>query len=249
MTSIRMKDQEFQEYFAKTMQDPYIQKCVGHPEVPVYFVKILEELMEEDTTTPKSQIYMWSTAAILLQMSLEMHTKVTVESTTDTIALQSRQRYVLAGDYYSSLFYRLLAVNHEYGGLRHFSQAISQVNQEKLSLHMKWIKQRSYDDEMIKNLKRVTSGLLVAVADFFHVQTDFLSKWKKVAEIGLFVDYLERHQTWHHFSDQICHDIRQTWDQMLLQFGHKNAQQGEQRLLLLLDQKSIFVNRLSVKES
>lgn len=248
MTSIQIKNHNLQLQFTKFAQDPYIQKCVGEMQIPICFVEMLEELLAADTTSSQTRNYIWSAAAILLQMGLELHTLISTESKPNPVEMKRRQRYVLAGDYYSSLFYYLLADHQEIEGVQYFSQVIGSINQDKLSWHQKRLEQHTYDHEMIQNLKSITSGLLMAVADFFHVQEEFLKQWKKAASLYLFVDYIERSEEWHRFSSATCHQIGQEWSQLREELNRLHPQDGR-RLLRLLDQKNHFVYSLFAKGS
>ena len=249
MTSIQMKNRNLQLQFTKFAQDPFIKKCVGDVQIPVCFVEMLEELLAANTTLSQQRNYIWSGAVILLQMGLELHTMVSIEEKPDPMEMQKRQRYVLAGDYYSSLFYYLLSDHHEIEAIQYFSQVISSINQDKLSWHQKRLKQQTYDQEMIQNLKSMTSGLLMAVADFFHVQGDFLKQWKKAASLYLLMDYIEKNEERHRFSDETRRQIGKEWSQLREQLSQLHPQQDGHRLLRLLDQKNDFVDCFAAKGS
>jgi heptaprenyl diphosphate synthase len=247
MTSIEMKGRDLGEQLDRLLQDPYIKKCIGSPVLPVGFVTMLDALLAMDQTSTKSQIYLWSAAAILLQMGVEMHNRVEPLKRPQSGEVERRQRYVLAGDYYSSLFYRLLAEQQEITYLKHFSRVISSINQDKLSLHLQWQRQQMYTSEMIEKLKCVTSGLLMAVADFFHVPEPFLRKWKEAARMYLFIDYLQRSGEWKRFSSTICTEIAHEWQALRQQLMSLDGQHPKQ-LASILTQQANFIVQLAGKE-
>lgn len=249
MTSIQIKNEEIREQLDAWLQDPYLKKCLGEVDIPVCFVEMLEQLFMIQTAPQKTSSELLATAAILLQMALEMHTHVSTKQKLSAEEMLERQRYVLAGDYYSSLFYHMLANHQKIAEIRQFSETVRTINQAKLSFHLKWIQQRQYDQEMIEYLKIIQSGLLLVVADFFHVQEDLLDQWKKLSSLYLLVDYLERSEEWKNISKEILLQIQEEWREMLHQVHKMKQENYKQQWLDILSQKNYFVEQLVPKES
>lgn len=249
MTSIQIKNKEIREQLHTWLQDPYLKKCVGQIEIPVCFVEMLEQLLTIQTPPQKKSNQILAAASILLQMALEMHTHVSTKERLSSVEMLERQKYVLAGDYYSSLFYRMLAKHQKMIEIQHFSETVRTINQAKLSLHLKWIKQRQYDQEMIEYLKIIQSGLLLVVADFFHAQEDLLDKWKNISSLYLLVDYLERSEEWKHISVDILHQIQEEWRDLFHQVHEMKQENQKQQWFEILNRKNHFVEQLVPKES
>ena len=68
-------------------------------------------------------------------MGLDLHERVSVEPERAEQGMRSRQLFVLAGDYFSSLFYRFLAERGEIRTISRLSEAVCEVNEAKMELY------------------------------------------------------------------------------------------------------------------
>ncbi|MDY0405698.1 heptaprenyl diphosphate synthase component 1 [Virgibacillus sp. 179-BFC.A HS] len=103
----------------------------------------------------------------------------------EAIALQLS---VLAGDYYSGLYYRLLAEIGEIGLISTLATAIKRINEAKMKLYYHDFQN---EQELIGLLKIVHAGLYVAIAEYINTSqlTAFIEDW-------LLANFL--HQNRHH---------------------------------------------------
>ncbi len=70
-------------------------------------------------------------AALLLQIGLDTHDLITESDVLHLEQRRAQQLQVLAGDYYSSYFYKLLAAHADFEAIALFSEAVIQINEEK----------------------------------------------------------------------------------------------------------------------
>ena len=85
----------------------------------------------EDTGIPVERYKHQITSAILVQIALDIHDKVTLQQKT----LTERQLSVLAGDYFSGLYYQTLAEIEDMDLIRTLANAIKLINEYKISVY------------------------------------------------------------------------------------------------------------------
>lgn len=248
MTSMQITNFVLREQLEKIVQDSYIKKCIGQAEIPEIFIEMLEILFSNHPfeATKKNRL---GIAAILLQMGLEMHNRVSIDEKPTPTEMKIRQQRVLAGDYYSSLFYYLLAQKHDFQLIRYFSQQVLIINEAKLSLHIRLINQSEYDQEMLSYLKIITSRLLVAVADFIHLQDEFIFLWKKTVSLCLLIMDLTKSREWEKFSLPVRLQIYQEWSDLIANIRNMSKEKSKRQLLAILRRHEAFIEKIAVKES
>ncbi|MBY9081646.1 heptaprenyl diphosphate synthase component 1 [Paenibacillus sp. HN-1] len=84
---------------------------------------------------PEAELYALVTA--LVQLALDTHESVDEAKSRDEAVMRSRQLKVLAGDFFSSWFYRLLAGSGEIGMIGTLSTAIANFNVLKAQMYIK----------------------------------------------------------------------------------------------------------------
>jgi len=104
------------------------------PELDVPKLELLDLFLQE-LGWNKEQRRCVCTATAFAQMGLDFHENVNTDERLDEHKKRQRQLSILAGDFYSSHFYALLA---DWGNIQLIpiiAQAISDVNQAKMRLH------------------------------------------------------------------------------------------------------------------
>jgi len=113
-----------------------IRKHTDVPALPDARLRLLHTFLEASDLAAKSEVY--GTVTALLQNGLDIHDRVEPgDDSEEEEAMRSRQLKVLAGDYYSSRFYQLLAAAGEIGMIAELSQAIADVNRSKMELYLR----------------------------------------------------------------------------------------------------------------
>lgn len=147
----------------------YVRKTIGEAEVPVFFVQVLQWLLG-GLVADKKRVDLYILATTLVKMGTDMHERVAVAS-PDSENEKKQQLTVLAGDHYSSLFYRHLAGRHETEGIRCLAGVTCRVNEWKMSLHSLLHDEEDPDVEKVWfYFEKIATAWITALADFFHVE-------------------------------------------------------------------------------
>jgi heptaprenyl diphosphate synthase len=124
------------------MTKPYteydmIQKHTSLPELAEYRVRLLLVFLNK-TNQDQEQYEIISVATSLVQLGLDTHDLVPVSNLQkEEKDARSRQLKVLAGDYFSSRFYHILAQAGEIQMIKQLSDAICEVNRSKMNLYIR----------------------------------------------------------------------------------------------------------------
>jgi hypothetical protein len=193
MTSIHNKD-EVKEILAQIenhAENSYVNQLIGKPNIPVFFVHVLH-LMLKDCRVEREKARLYAVATTLLKMAIDIHEKVSLHSKSNLMEQRKQQLTVLAGDYYSSLFYRLLAEQGEVAVIRCLAEATCLINEWKMSYHMER-GQAGFEvsRQALERIKLISSELIMALADFFHVQKK-QNPWRSIAAELLLLDEVAR---------------------------------------------------------
>ncbi|CAJ1002852.1 MULTISPECIES: heptaprenyl diphosphate synthase component 1 [Bacillales] len=120
-------------------------------------------LLERGMTKERARTFTMSTA--LVQLGLDMHENVKNSYDNSLAAERNRQLTVLAGDYYSSRYYQMLAEAGEMEAIQVLSGAIQRVNEAKMKLYMAERDGRLSSDEYLTLRTEIDTGLYVAIVD------------------------------------------------------------------------------------
>ncbi|PFJ12217.1 heptaprenyl diphosphate synthase [Bacillus cereus] len=117
------------------------------------------------------QIEHYVVTIMLVQIALDTHERVSNKTGEEAIeSHKRRQLTVLAGDYYSGLYYYLLSMNRDIVLIRALAEGIKEINEHKIMLYQKT---HETMDDIMKNVIMIESALLQKTCDHFH-----LSHWK-----------------------------------------------------------------------
>ncbi|MFC4078092.1 heptaprenyl diphosphate synthase component 1 [Salinithrix halophila] len=169
----------------------YLEKNLRQPEVPVFLVQLLQ-LMMRTRSLPAGRIRLYCVTAALVQMGLNIHETVTTDREGTGRGMRTRQLSVLAGDYFSSLFYRELADHGEIEGITRLSQAISDVNEAKMALYgMKEARGFSWP-RYLELSKRIHGSLITSLSYFFCGEKEGVGPWDPLAANLMVLHALEK---------------------------------------------------------
>ncbi|GIP52106.1 MULTISPECIES: heptaprenyl diphosphate synthase component 1 [Paenibacillus] len=131
-----MRPDRITELAQKYVEYDMISTHTELPEFPVPRVRLLYTFLNDGGRETARSAETCALAAFLVQLGLDTHDKIDVDdSCKEEQEMRSRQLKVLAGDYFSSVFYELLAQKAEIGTVSKMSAAICEVNRLKVRLY------------------------------------------------------------------------------------------------------------------
>ncbi|ART76872.1 hypothetical protein B4U37_12830 [Sutcliffiella horikoshii] len=144
---------------------PYLIKHIEYPAIDEDKLLLLYSILESiDISDEKKEQYILST--MLVQIALDTHDLVTNAKAGQ---LQdgdekSRQLTVLAGDFYSGLYYRLLADVNDISMIKTLAHSIKQINEHKIAYYHKELEGI---EPLMDSLGKIESSLIQSVSGFF----------------------------------------------------------------------------------
>ncbi len=101
---------------------------------------------------------------MLVQIALDTHELISLDNIENESERKNRQLTVLAGDYFSSMYYHILSKWGDNGLIRTLSEAIQEINEAKMAFY-----QTDYTsiESVFDNLKTIESILVRKVAEHY----------------------------------------------------------------------------------
>ncbi|MGO4888123.1 heptaprenyl diphosphate synthase component 1 [Anaerobacillus sp. MEB173] len=162
---IQLKDRLY-----KRLQHPYLMKFIDPPFVDDDKFFFLYTMLQ-DNEESKECIKEYVLTTMLVQAALDTHEKVSLSTISTNVIKKHRQLTVLAGDYYSSLYYYLLSKIDDITMIRILALSIKEINESKMSFY----KNDQSLHESFNNIRMIETDLLQKVADHYNI-----SNWKSI---------------------------------------------------------------------
>lgn len=158
-----MESSELKHIIEKKISHSYIEKYIQKPFIDNDKVLILNYLYNDlQMSLQKKQQYI--ATVILVQIALDTHELVPVNE-LDEMSQTEKQLFVLAGDYYSGLYYLFLSELEDVEMVRVLATAIKNINEHKMKLFYENI--QSLED-LLHTIEYVETILFVQVAKFLE---------------------------------------------------------------------------------
>ncbi|TYS68392.1 heptaprenyl diphosphate synthase component 1 [Sutcliffiella horikoshii] len=144
---------------------PYLIKHIEYPAIDEDKLLLLYSILEPiDISDEKKEQYILST--MLVQIALDTHDMVTNAKAgqLEVGDEKSRQLTVLAGDFYSGLYYRLLADVNDISMIKTLAHSIKQINEHKIAYYHKELEGI---EPLMDSLGKIESSLIQSVSGFF----------------------------------------------------------------------------------
>jgi heptaprenyl diphosphate synthase len=166
-----------EQIYKRTTQS-YVEKYVDVPSISESRLALLYLfLMEQGMTKERATVL--CTATGLVQLGLDMHEQVKNKYEQSIVAERNRQLTVLAGDYYSSRYYQLLAETGEIKAVQVLSGAVQRVNEAKMKLYAAGRDGKLSSDEEYWELRNtIDTGLYVAIVEEYAQRDEIRRFWK-----------------------------------------------------------------------
>lgn len=201
--------EQLKQYIEHKMNYKYVDKFVKRPQIDQFQLELLYYVANEKKFT-KQEMRAYLTATMLVQTALNAHELVNNEETHFYTERQKKEKQllVLAGDYYSGLYYLLLTEMKDIDMVGSLAKAIKKVNEQKMQLYYK-----EYDsiDELIQMLLSIHSTIIAHVSTHLFsnsiasvmeklVQLQFLCAEKQRMndnQLSIISSYLQLHSPLH----------------------------------------------------
>lgn len=148
----------------------FLQKYIEEPAVDEDKLRFLFAMLSDKV--PKKDVHMFALAMMLVDTALQIHEQVSLHDVQSDYLRKNRQLTVLAGDFYSSLYYRLLSKDGHLSMIKVFSQSIQTINELKMTIY----REKSFTFAEFKEyIAMIESALLQNIAKHFE-----LPSWEKM---------------------------------------------------------------------
>ncbi|MBS9805405.1 heptaprenyl diphosphate synthase component 1 [Bacillus cereus] len=158
------------EKLMEKLRHPYFINYIEEPFIDEEKIALLYGALKS-ANLHIEQIEHYVVTIMLVQIALDTHERVSNKAGEEAIeSHKCRQLTVLAGDYYSGLYYYLLSMNRDIVLIRALAEGIKEINEHKIMLYQK---AHETTDDIMKSVVTIESALLQKTCDHFH-----LSHWK-----------------------------------------------------------------------
>lgn len=223
----------------EAIDHPTLNRCIQKPFIDNDYILILYAMFEENGSYSEVDDYI--TSISLVHLALETHDLIRLDASTTDKERKLRQLTVLAGDFYSSQYYQLLAKHADFSMIKFLSDAIQKINEYKTS----FFNQDLPGQRLIDLIRHIESTLLVHVAKGLN-----LPKWKDFITDYFFVtrllkekqNYMNGRMTkflGHIISDKP--DLKKSY----LQIIDEAIKEGSRKLLHLPQEEFPFIEHLT----
>lgn len=189
-------------YRITEMARPYIeydmiQTYTELPDFPEFRVKLLHAVLSSHpAVSANSELY--SLVTSLVQLGMDTHDMISNHSMDKEFkAARARQLKVLAGDYYSSRFYHLLAQSGQIEIVSRLSEAICETNRLKMNLYLTMKRYKLTAEQYIHQSVEIRAQLFLSFTG--HAQEILGDRWpdllNRITLLELLLDEISRSET------------------------------------------------------
>jgi heptaprenyl diphosphate synthase len=182
LQDLDLKLDGIRELLLTKLSHPYLLKYVEAPVIDDDKLLLLISLLDQNGLE-YSQVENYTVTTMLLQIALDTHEHVQNSNLDENDdSLKNRQLTVLAGIYFSGLYYKLLADTDDIQVIKQLAAGVKEVNEHKITVYQK---EADAIDKLMESIKLIESTLLGKIADHFHE-----AEWHEFAANWLFVKRL-----------------------------------------------------------
>src|SRR5690625_4439985 len=160
MHTLRRETNHLKFKIENKIRHSYVEKYIQKPLIDLEKLTILQYLYKA-TEIPLNKKQHYITTIMLVQIALDTH-ELVPRNGSSYMNETEKQLSVLAGDYYSGLYYLLLSEIEDIEMIQLLASAIQQINEQKMVLFYENVHSI---DEFIHTLKNIESILFTKVAN------------------------------------------------------------------------------------
>ncbi|MGN1385571.1 MAG: heptaprenyl diphosphate synthase component 1 [Bacillus sp. (in: firmicutes)] len=229
MDNINVYKKHLHNYILSLASHPYVRRYLPEPIVDDEKLHLLILLLNDIDLTDQERDQIIA-ATMLVQIALDIHDHIPASTTiNDGESLQEHQLTVLAGDYYSGLYYYILSKLERIELIRLLAEGIKDINEKKMILQ-----QSAFADEeaLYSAVLTIQSSLVLKVAECFSK-----SQFREFIEQYLLMCTLIKHRE--HFIAQEDSFLFDSLSCLIFNKPAKNLVEHESNELLLSVDKRI----------
>ncbi|MEH7125303.1 heptaprenyl diphosphate synthase component 1 [Bacillus sp. JJ1773] len=163
MLDMNVKMEIVKEQIEKKIRHPYLLKYIESPNIDEDKLLLLVTVLDH-VNLPEERLRNFAITTMLIQIALDTHELVTNEE-LDSDQLKDRQLTVLAGVYYSGLYYKILAELEDIPLIKSLATGIKEVNENKISVYQTAVEAV---DILMESVKKIESSLFEKVIDLIE---------------------------------------------------------------------------------
>jgi len=184
--TISMESNELKHSIEKKIQHPYVEKFVKKPFIDEDKLDILIYIYQ-DVPIPIQMKQQHIITIMLVQMALDTHEHIPNDHQDWMMSETERQLSVLAGDYYSGLYYLLLSELEEVNMIQVLASSIRKMNEYKMIL---FYEEAESVQEFIEVISQLEASLYTEVASYLGLDQQIVAIIQNV----LLLNRLQREQ-------------------------------------------------------
>lgn len=165
MLDIQTKLDKMRKKIEQNLDYPYLSQYIKKPEINSDKLLVLLSFLDS-LDLPSSSKDNYALTTMLLQIALDTHDQVT-NAAMDESNQRNIQLTVLAGTYFSGLYYRILAKQNDIDVIRVLSEGVEIINDHKIIYY-----QQDFDgiDKLISSLAKIEASLFKQLANYFRAK-------------------------------------------------------------------------------
>ena len=182
MEEFDKKVADLKEKIKKQIFHPYLRQYILPPSIDEAKLTILISIIEQLELSPHNKDVLVQ-AIMFMNVALDTHDHVS-NTSLDKNSMQIRQLTVLAGDYYSGLYYKYLSRLGDIQLIKRLSEGVKNINEHKVSIYHK---DQDDFDSIMNSTKAIEYSLIEKLTSHFGI-----SYWDECASNFLLVKRLMR---------------------------------------------------------
>ncbi|MGY0691778.1 heptaprenyl diphosphate synthase component 1 [Virgibacillus sp. FSP13] len=192
MSTSGMELENIKTLIETKIQHTYLEKYIKKPVIDDEKLMVLISVID-NTTLSDAKKKQYIVTTMLVQIALDTHDQVIKVTQPDEGKEQKQQKQltVLAGDYYSGLYYSLLAEVGDYDMIHVLASAIKEINEYKMKLY--YLETNSFLS-FIKLIQKVESLLFVHVTEYvkeFAVK-NVIEEWLLASKLLQEIEHVDK---------------------------------------------------------